>query len=325
MTNKEFEQDLSKIDSELESRRLDLAKIETRREIMAQIREVQEKEEADYQKLLKEREECKAEINGLADKREFVNGALGPVEEQHKLEQELEKMNASIAKFDKLREQHKNDLNEHTAVIEELLKKYNIREKYKSELHSEQDVPAPETKQPEEAKSIEVPSEENKETTPVIDDTQKDNKTEQVETITVEGPAENEQPHKETDTMKRIKGIYKRKEEKEERYHKKIQKEKIKQWLEEGKTVKQIFNLLKDSGTTLKTIISVKGKYSKGNEVLESRRKMIEEDAQALLKGGYTPDEVFEIIEYDVPISTLKQMNRTIRKQEMEAKDGIEH
>ena len=160
----EFEQDLSKIDSELESRRLDLAKIETRREIMAQIREVQEKEEADYQKLLKEREECKAEINGLADKREFVNGALGPVEEQHKLEQELEKMNASIAKMDKLKEQHKNDLNEHTAVIEELLKKYNIREKYKSELHSEQDVPAPETKQPEEAKSIEVPSEENKET-----------------------------------------------------------------------------------------------------------------------------------------------------------------
>ena len=72
----EFEQDLSKIDSELESRRLDLAKIETRREIMAQIREVQEKEEADYQKLLKEREDCKAEINGLAGKREFVNGAL---------------------------------------------------------------------------------------------------------------------------------------------------------------------------------------------------------------------------------------------------------
>ena len=133
------------------------------------------------------------------------------------------------------------------------------------------------------------------------------------------------EPHKETDTMKRIKGIYKRKEEKEERYHKKIQKEKIKQWLEEGKTVKQIFNLLKDSGTTLKTIISVKGKYSKGNEVLESRRKMIEEDAQALLKGGYTPDEVFEIIEYDIPITSLKQMNREIRKQEREVTEGIEH
>ena len=203
----ELEQDLSKIDSELESRRLDLAKIETRREIMAQIREVQEKEEADYQKLLKEREECKAEINGLADKREFVNGALGPVEEQHKLEQELEKMNASIAKMNKLKEQHKNDLNEHTAVIEELLKKYNIQEKYKSELHSEQDVPAPETKQPEEAKSIEVPSEENKETTPVIDDTQKDNKTEQAETIKTEGSAENEQPHKETDASDVLKSI----------------------------------------------------------------------------------------------------------------------
>lgn len=200
----EFEQDLSKIDSELESRRLDLAKIETRREIMAQIREVQEKEEADYQKLLKEREDCKAEINGLAGKREFVNGALGPIEKQHNLEQELEKMNASIAKFDKLREQHKNDLNEHTAVIEELLKKYNIREKYKSELETKQDAPAPETKK---AESTVVPSEEKKEPTPVIDDTQKDNKTEQVETITVEGPAENEQPHRETDASDVLKNI----------------------------------------------------------------------------------------------------------------------
>lgn len=133
------------------------------------------------------------------------------------------------------------------------------------------------------------------------------------------------EPHKETDTMKRIKGIYKRKEEKEERYHKKIQKEKIKQYLEENKSVKQIFNLLKDNGTSLKTIINVKANYAKGNELLENRRKIIEEDAQALLKGGYTPDEVFEIIEYDVPISTLKQMNRAIKKQEMEAKDGIEH
>lgn len=133
------------------------------------------------------------------------------------------------------------------------------------------------------------------------------------------------EPHKETDTMKKIKGIYKQKQEKEERYHKKIQKEKIKQWLEEGKTVKQIFDLLKDSGISLKTIFGVKRKYSKENEVLESRGKMIEEDAQALLKGGYTPDEVFEIIEYDIPITSLKQMNREIRKQEREVTEGIEH
>lgn len=133
------------------------------------------------------------------------------------------------------------------------------------------------------------------------------------------------EPHKETDTMKKIKGIYKQKQEKEERYHKKIQKEKIKQWLEEGKTVKQIFDLLKDSGISLKTIFGVKRKYSKENEILESRGKMIEEDAQALLKGGYTPDEVFEIIEYDIPITSLKQMNREIRKQEREVTEGIEH
>lgn len=56
----ELEQDLSKIDSELEVRRLDKAKIETRREIVVQIKEEQEKAEKEYQKLLKEREDCEA-------------------------------------------------------------------------------------------------------------------------------------------------------------------------------------------------------------------------------------------------------------------------
>ena len=193
----ELEQDLSKIDSELEVRRLDKAKIETRREIVAQIKEEQEKAEKEYQKLLKEREDCEAEINGLAGKKEFVDGVLVPTKEQQEFEQDLEKINASIAKFEKIREQHTKDLNEHNTVIDSLLKKYNIREKYKSELEEKQDTPTQEAKR----------TEENKEATPVIDSTQKDNKTKQAETIIVEGPTENEEPHKETDASDVLRSI----------------------------------------------------------------------------------------------------------------------
>lgn len=193
----ELEQDLSKIDSELEVRRLDKAKIETRREIVAQIKEEQEKAEKEYQKLLKEREDCEAEINGLAGKKEFVDGVLVPTKEQQEFEQDLEKINASIAKFEKLREQHTKDLNEHNTVIDSLLKKYNIREKYKSELEEKQDTPTQEAKR----------TEENKEATPVIDSTQKDNKTKQAETIIVEGPTENEGLHKETDASDVLRSI----------------------------------------------------------------------------------------------------------------------
>lgn len=193
----ELEQDLSKIDSELEVRRLDKAKIETRREIVAQIKEEQEKAEKEYQKLLKEREDCEAEINGLAGKKEFVDGVLVPTKEQQEFEQDLEKINASIAKFEKLRAQHTKDLNEHNTVIDSLLKKYNIREKYKSELEEKQDTPTQEAKR----------TEENKEATPVIDSTQKDNKTKQAETIIVEGPTENEGLHKETDASDVLRSI----------------------------------------------------------------------------------------------------------------------
>lgn len=188
----ELEQDLSKIDSELEQKRLDKAKIETRREIVAQIKEEQARADKEYQKLLKEREDCKAEINGLEGKKEFVNGVLVPTREQQEYEQDLEKINESIAKFEKLKVQHTKDLNEHSAVIEELLKKYNIREKYKNEIQSEQGKPASEAKNTEEAKSTVAPAEENKDTAPAIDDSQE-------ETIGIEGPAEKEGPHKETD------------------------------------------------------------------------------------------------------------------------------
>ena len=58
--------------------------------------------------------------------------------------------------------------------------------------------------------------------------------------------------------------------------------------------------------------------FAKGNEALEREQLKIQEDAQALLKGGYTPDEVYEIVEYDVPISTLRKMNRELRKEETE-------
>ncbi len=124
--------------------------------------------------------------------------------------------------------------------------------------------------------------------------------------------------HEVTKTVKRIKGVYKKKEEKEQKYQKKIQRKEIKELLGEGKTVKQIFNSMKKSGVTLKTITLVKAKYIKGNENLEKEQLKIQEDAQALLKGGYTPDEVYEIVEYDVPISTLKNMARELRKKEAE-------
>lgn len=124
--------------------------------------------------------------------------------------------------------------------------------------------------------------------------------------------------HKETKTVKRIKGIYKKKEQRQQNYQKKIQKAQIKKLLEEGNSVKQIFNQMKETGIAIKTITFVKAKYVKENEDLERQQEQIQKDAQALLKGGYTPEEVYEIVEYDVAITTLRKMNRELRKKEEE-------
>ena len=126
--------------------------------------------------------------------------------------------------------------------------------------------------------------------------------------------------HKETKTMERIKGVYKKKEEKKQKYEKKIQTKEIKKLLIEGKTVKEIFNIMKDkdSGIAIKTINRIKGHYLKRNEKLAQEQLIIKEDALALLKGGYTPDEVYEIIEYDIPISTLKIMDREWKRADIQ-------
>ena len=115
---------------------------------------------------------------------------------------------------------------------------------------------------------------------------------------------------------KRIKGLYKKKESKKQRYNKKVQKQKIEQYLEESKTVKQIYNMLKNNGTSLKSIAKLKSSYIKRNPKKQQEYQKLEEDAIALLKGGYTPSEVYEIMEYDVPSTRLIELNKLLKDKE---------
>lgn len=164
----EFESDLRNVNSELEEKKSDLEKVENINKSKAAIEKVEKDFEKDYQNLLKEKEECEAEIQKLEGKKVFENGVLAPTREQQEYEKDLAKISMSLKKFDDLKEQHKKDLEGYSKTIEGLLTKYNIREKYKSELENEpldiEKIP-PIEKEPVAGKTkVEEPKKEEKET-----------------------------------------------------------------------------------------------------------------------------------------------------------------
>ena len=113
----------------------------------------------------------------------------------------------------------------------------------------------------------------------------------------------------------RIKKIYKAKSQEENKYTKKINKEEIIRLLDEGKTVKQIANILKERGISLKSIAKVKSFYLRENEDLRKENEKLEIYARNLLKEGYKIQDVYDIMECDIPIPKLQKIEKEIKEQ----------
>ena len=113
----------------------------------------------------------------------------------------------------------------------------------------------------------------------------------------------------------RIKKIYKAKSQEEKKYTKKINKEEIISLLDERKTVKQIANILKEKGISLKSIARVKSFYLRKNEDLRKENEKLEIYARNLLKEGYKIQDVYDIMECDIPILKLQKIEKGIKEQ----------
>lgn len=113
----------------------------------------------------------------------------------------------------------------------------------------------------------------------------------------------------------RIKKIYKAKSQEENKYTKKINKEEIIRLLDERKTVKQIANILKEKGISLKSIARVKSFYLRENEDLRKENEKLEIYARNLLKEGYKIQDVYDIMECDIPIPKLQKIEKGIKEQ----------
>lgn len=100
-------------------------------------------------------------------------------------------------------------------------------------------------------------------------------------------------------------------------YDKKIQKQEIINLLNQRKTVLQIHEILKEKGTSLKSIARVKTFYLRQNEELRAEQLKLETYAGDFIKEGYSLKDVYAMMEYDIPMTKLKTMEEKIKKSQL--------
>ena len=136
----QFQSDLIKIEAELKEKESELEQIQVANKTKEQIEAEEASIKLEYAKLLKQKEQCEAEIKKVEGKMELKDGMFIPTKEHEEYKRELEKINASISKFELLKNQHKTELQQQESIVENLYKKYNIREKYNESQEKQEEL-----------------------------------------------------------------------------------------------------------------------------------------------------------------------------------------
>lgn len=120
----------------------------------------------------------------------------------------------------------------------------------------------------------------------------------------------------ENSTTEKIKRIYLKKqqaeERKEKRYERKMQKDKVISYVEEGKSIEQIEKLLLSNGIkmTITTIRNIRDKCAKDNEKVQEKISQSMKTASDLLEAGYEPNQVYQFIGYEISLKEIKQLSK---------------
>ena len=118
----------------------------------------------------------------------------------------------------------------------------------------------------------------------------------------------------ESSTTERLKGIYlkkqKKDEQKERSYKRKIQKETVIKYIEEGKSIEQIEKLLAKNNDVMTTtaIRKIRDKYAQENENIKERILQVRVTANELLEAGYNSNQVYNFIGYEISLKEIKQI-----------------
>lgn len=109
-----------------------------------------------------------------------------------------------------------------------------------------------------------------------------------------------------------------KKTEKQNKFKKEIAKKKIIELLDEGKSVKEIYEMLGGKEfVSLKSIAKIRSSYIQKDEETIKKHSESVELATKFLEDGYSVEEVYELFEYNIGKNVLNELKQKMNQKEI--------
>ena len=115
-------------------------------------------------------------------------------------------------------------------------------------------------------------------------------------------------------TTKKLRKLYLSKDKEEKVYEKKIEKETILSYIYQGKSVSDIFEIMKDDGTSLKTISRMRKNAILKDDNLRVENARLEQIAINMFNAGFNNRQIYRLLGFDISVPRLKEMRENIKE-----------
>ena len=115
-------------------------------------------------------------------------------------------------------------------------------------------------------------------------------------------------------TTKKLRKLYLSKDKEEKVYEKKIEKETILSYIYQGKSVSDIFEIMKDDGTSLKTISRMRKNAILKDDNLRVENARLEQIAINMFNAGFNNRQIYRLLGFDISVPRLKEIRENIKE-----------
>ena len=124
-----------------------------------------------------------------------------------------------------------------------------------------------------------------------------------------------------TTTMK-LRKLYLSKDRQNKLYKKKIEKQTILDYISKGKSVSEIYKIMKDDGTSLLTISRIRKNAINNDENLQIENLKLENIAVTMFNAGFSNRQVYQLLGFDISVPRLQEIRENMKNSE---KSNIEN
>ena len=118
-----------------------------------------------------------------------------------------------------------------------------------------------------------------------------------------------------TTTMK-LRKLYLSKDRQNKLYKKKIEKQTILDYISQGKSVSEIYKIMKDDGTSLLTISRIRKNAINNDENLQIENLKLENIAVTMFNAGFSNRQVYQLLGFDISVPRLQEIRENMKNSE---------